>query len=497
LKLATRPISGRINDIAWDSESKRIIAVGDGKERYGHAFSFDTGNSVGEIIGHSKTINSCCIKPSRPFRAVTCSDDMQVNFYHGPPFKFNKSLSDHTRFVQCVRYSSDGAHFISCSSDGQIILYDGTSGDKKGNFTGHSGGVFSVSWGSPKSFVSASADKTVKFWDVENMKVSSSLTLGDQVDDQQVGVLWVADQVLSLSLNGDLNYIDPRTSVVSRKVYGHQKAITAFAIDKSTNTFYSGSYDGKVYNWKDGLATPVSGVGHTNQVCCLSLNGEKNGYSVGLDDKFKCVDLVQKSFTNISIPTQGLPKCVSSVADTTAVATVKGVQLIKDGKEVGFKSLSYSALAVAVSSNGKNIAVGGEDQKVSLYDSSLNLLKSSQAHRGHITVLAYSPDGKYIAAGDADRKIVVYDSSTLDAVITEWVSHTAKVNCMSWSDDSKFLVSGGLDRDIYVWSVDNPLKSASIKGAHQEGVTGIGFLEKGVVASVGQDACLKVWSVDY
>lgn len=58
------------NDIAWDGESKRIIAVGDGKEksafllpsvslnlplvRYGAAFMMDSGSSTGEIIGHSK-----------------------------------------------------------------------------------------------------------------------------------------------------------------------------------------------------------------------------------------------------------------------------------------------------------------------------------------------------------------------------------------------------------------------------------------------------------
>ena len=27
-------MSGRINDISWDVESKRILAVGDGKDRY-------------------------------------------------------------------------------------------------------------------------------------------------------------------------------------------------------------------------------------------------------------------------------------------------------------------------------------------------------------------------------------------------------------------------------------------------------------------------------
>ena len=63
----------RRNDLAWDGESKRIIAVGDGKEKsvlppnYGHyqaeltnetrfgaAFMMDTGSSTGEILGHSK-----------------------------------------------------------------------------------------------------------------------------------------------------------------------------------------------------------------------------------------------------------------------------------------------------------------------------------------------------------------------------------------------------------------------------------------------------------
>lgn len=42
------------NDLEWDGESKRIIAVGDGREKFGHAFMMDTGTSTGEIIGHTK-----------------------------------------------------------------------------------------------------------------------------------------------------------------------------------------------------------------------------------------------------------------------------------------------------------------------------------------------------------------------------------------------------------------------------------------------------------
>lgn len=70
------------NDLAWDGESKRIIAVGDGKERYvflmefkeraaisnesslvirfAYPFMIDTGTSCGEVTGHSKASLDHC-----------------------------------------------------------------------------------------------------------------------------------------------------------------------------------------------------------------------------------------------------------------------------------------------------------------------------------------------------------------------------------------------------------------------------------------------------
>jgi WD40 repeat protein len=89
---------------------------------FGHAFLFDTASSVGEISGHSKAINSVAIRPGRPLRAVTVSDDMTVNFYHGVPFKFNKSMNHHSRFVQCVRYSPNGNNFVTCGMDSKVQL---------------------------------------------------------------------------------------------------------------------------------------------------------------------------------------------------------------------------------------------------------------------------------------------------------------------------------------------------------------------------------------
>lgn len=48
----------------------------------------ETGTSVGEISGQSKSINSCDFRPARPFRLITGSEDNTIGIFEGPPFKF-------------------------------------------------------------------------------------------------------------------------------------------------------------------------------------------------------------------------------------------------------------------------------------------------------------------------------------------------------------------------------------------------------------------------
>ena len=55
-------------------------------------FLWDSGSSVGEIIGHSKPVNAIDYRPVRPFRVVTAGEDKLVNWYEGPPFRFKSSL---------------------------------------------------------------------------------------------------------------------------------------------------------------------------------------------------------------------------------------------------------------------------------------------------------------------------------------------------------------------------------------------------------------------
>jgi WD40 repeat protein len=161
-----------------------MIVVGEGREKFGHAFMMDTGSSCGEIVGHSKIANGVSIRTNRPFRAVTCSDDMTVNFYHGVPYKFQFSLTDHSRFVTTAKFNPSGNQFASTGLDGKIFLYDGSTGAKLKEIldpdqNGHKGGILGLSWSpNSKQFITSSADTTVKLWDVETNKVVTYVCKG-------------------------------------------------------------------------------------------------------------------------------------------------------------------------------------------------------------------------------------------------------------------------------------------------------------------------------
>ena len=187
LKLEIRALAGRIYDLAWTDDSKRIVAVGDGRETYGNAFFADSGASVGEISGHSKTITTVDVKQTRPYRVMTGGEDNANCWYEGPPFKWKKTIHDHTRFVNCVRFSPNGDHVISVAQDKSGLIFDGKTGESVGALEeAHTGGIYCASWSKDgKSILTASADYTARIFDAETRKCVQTFQFAEDLENQQ------------------------------------------------------------------------------------------------------------------------------------------------------------------------------------------------------------------------------------------------------------------------------------------------------------------------
>lgn len=506
-------IAGRINDLAWDGDSQRIIAVGDGKERFGHCITADSGNSVGEISGHSSQINCVSIRQQRPLRAATGSDDTSLVFYHGAPFKFNTSLrGQHNRFVFGIAFSPDGSVFASVGADKRIWLYDGKTGEAKGQIGEgiHTGSIFGISWSKDSSkFVTASADQTVRIWDPEAGKNIQTWRMGEEgvasIPDQQVGVVWPTGRsdglIVSVDLEGNLNYLVDGNPKPTRVVRGHAKNITAAAIAGST--FTTGSYEGRVLAWDTttGLADKVEGAAHSSYVAGITTSDSKSEaelYSVGWDDTLRSMSVPDKIFTGEAHDLKFQPKGVAATSSTVLILSADAIAIYSKGDKVGSLSVKYSPTSIAA--HGSTVAVGGDDKLVHIYTLSGTELKDTETvlrrATAPISALAFSASGKKLAVGAGNGKIYAYEADADWKIITDrWSAHTARITCLAWDESENYAASGSLDTNVMVWSTEDPGKRIKALNAHKDGVNGVAWEKANKVISAGGDASIKVWSV--
>lgn len=526
LKYALPSIGGEIEDIAWDEESKRLLAVGGGAHK-AKFFMWDTGSQLGEVIPSSKKVLTCDIKPSRPARAVFGGEEFSLNFYAGPPFKYDKGLKDHTNFVNCVRYSPDGTRFISVSSDKQAIVYDGTTGEVVGKLdtaSQHAGGIYAVAWSPDGTRVATcSGDKSVKTWDMtatvsgggagasaSSFPCLSTLSIGKAIDDMQVGLVWPApDLIVSLSLDGTLNYINPADTAATEpqaRVRGHQAPATVFDYDQATGRIYSADAAGRTCVWSPSdearttyVASVATGEVATKKASAIAVRGAE--LAVGAwDDKLRVGDAATGELkATIALP--GQPKgiaihpanpAIKFVATTSAIVIVSGSAV--SGAPI---AAPWNPTCIDISADGSILAVGGKDKKVHVYkvaaaDGALTPDGETAEFGAEISVVGISPDGKQIAAGDGLREVRLYGSGEGKPGIrvSRWMNHTTRVTGLKWSPDGRHIATVSTDRRLCVWVPEADAPKVSIDLAYPQPYAGVTWADNNTIWTLGTDGVM-------
>ncbi|MBN3301976.1 WDR1 protein, partial [Amia calva] len=513
LKYEYQPFSGKVKDIAWTEDSKRLAIVGEGREKFGAVILWDTGSSVGEVAGHNKIINSVDIKQTRPYRLVTGSDDNCAAFFEGPPFKFKFTLTGHSRFVNCVRFSPDGNRYASAGADGQIFLYDGKTGEQitaLGGEKAHDGGIYAVSW-SPDStqLLSASGDKKVKIWDVGSNSVVTTFNMGSDVMDQQLGCLWQKNHLLSVSLSGYINYLDKNNpNRPLRTIKGHSKSIQSLTVHKSDGRsyIYSGSHDVLSHYWdaETGENDDFSGKGHSNLVSRMVVDESSNLVTCSMDDTVRYTSLSKKEYSASDLVKMDVqPKCVAVGPRVYPLAVCIGqVVLLKDKKKCfTMDNLGYEPEAGAIHPGGTTVVVGDNAGKVHLYSIQGNTLKEDGKTieaKGAVTDMAYSNDGAFLAVSDAQKVITVFTVADGYAEKNVFYGHHAKVVCLAWSPDNEHFASGGMDMMVFIWTASDADKRLKMPDAHRlHHVSGLAWLDEHTIVTASHDCSVKQWTVKF
>jgi len=525
LKKEHHVFSGSVRDLAWDSENKRICAVGEGGAKNAAVFSWDSGNGLGELNAHGKRVLGCSFKPQRPFRLVTASEDQRTAFYQGPPFVMNHTNGEHSNWVNGVEYSPDGEVFVTVSSDKKICIYEGKSGELKDSIpNAHAGTIYDISFVADSTkFITSSADKTCKLWNLASKECEATFTFTADIFSMQTAVTSLSgssSSFLSLSLNGDVNVLDTAnpSSPVSM-IQGHQVGITALAVDGDSRVFFTCDYEGVIVKWD--LNNPevcaqklcgedkkaINNACHEGRIVDLILHpGDSTLQSVGFDDKLRICDKTIGTFgANNAIPSvlnlSAQPKAIEITPSGLVVVLLHDGIAIYENFNVKLeeKIPSYEPMCLAIK-NDEEIAIGGKDKKVHIYNISdgtkFELTKTVEGPQGEVACAQYSPDGLFLAVGDSNREIQVFNTSTWEHKIrSRWVFHTTRVTTLAWHSDSKRLISGSGDACMILWNIETPMKRKLFGHAHKDGVTKVSWVSADEVVSVGSDACVAVWDV--
>ncbi|KJH44089.1 WD domain, G-beta repeat protein [Dictyocaulus viviparus] len=380
-----------------------------------------------------------------------------------------------------------------------VVLFEGTDGKKVGELIdqsikgdiAHSGGVFGLAW-SPcgQRIATASGDKTVKIWNANSMTLEKTIAFGDCVEDQQIGISWSCKALVSLSLAGFLNFMDD-SGVIHKIVHGHNKGITTLAISDCKKWLVTSDFEGNITRWNVTTA----------QSKRISPSLHKSQIRPGFYMKISIPNIDSLPSTTVKLLSQPVGLACSNHGDITIVACCKNIFVFQDKKLSMDLSVTFNPTCVAFS--GNHVAVGAQDSKVHVYLLNGTVLSEHTLlpHTSPITSVSFSPNGEFLVATDSGRKVVPYSvtNNFKNIAEKEWTFHVAKVNCVAWSIDNRHIATGGLDTNIIIWDIqrsgEHPI---IIKGAHaMSPVNGLAFLSENELLSVGQDANVKHWKINF
>ncbi len=109
--------------------------------------------------------------------------------------------------------------------------------------------------------------------------------------------------------------------------------------------------------------------------------------------------------------------------------------------------------AVRWSPDGSQLAVGGEDRPIRLYDArSGTLLRALRGHGATVASLAYSPDGRMLASGAYDDTVRLWDVQSGEQ-LAELLGHDDAITGVDFSPDGRSLATGSFDGSVRIWDV--------------------------------------------
>jgi len=434
-------------------------------------------------------------------------------------YNFIRSINAHRERVLSVSFNRQGTILASASQDKTIKLWELNNDKEVKTLTGHSDQVNSISFNSAGTLLgSASADGTIRLWNMATGQFTTPFKGYDKPGFKK--------QIFSVSFNPDGSLLASGHQDGTIKLWhlngkliktfsGHKDQLNCVQFSPDGKTLASASKDRTIKLWNLNGTLIETLYGHNDSVNTLSFNQDGKTLVSGSTDNTVKIWSLPNKLPEISRNLKE-PFMSTSFSDdgrfVAVTADVNTVQLwdLKDNSSKILEGQDDVINSAASSSDGQFLATA---------ENSINLGKNQQNIAGekHLIKL-WKLDGSFILqkifsghTSYVERVIfspveLLLASSSQDKTVRRWsfdgrelpplVGHTKSVTSVTFSPDGQFIASTSKDNTAKLWRNSDGKEIATLKG-HGDRVNAISFSPDGnLLASASSDSTVKLWNRD-